>query len=149
MATILGINGVYIDNFILDTPYKDTLDEELDQFNFQIKNTTRLDYKKYDKVTYIVRHGSTDILTKHFAIYNIVETWNCSFWTYQISCLSPTKILENLIINGMAETYDDGLMTLYKQLVRVKDKINAQLSYEGVGLTISFDSSITSQIFQQ
>ena len=133
MSMRLWINGTELTDFILSTPYKDTIDEELDQLNFQIKSDTRLSYKKFDKVMYWIGHGSTVALNKKMAIFDVVESWKGEKWVYQITCLSPTKILENIIINGMAETYytqENHIGTLYNQLVRVKDKINAQLSFE-------------------
>lgn len=142
MAMRLWINGTELTNFILSTPFKDTLDEELDNLNFQIKSATRLTYKKFDKVMYWIGQGSTVILNKKMAIFNIVETWEGEKWTYQISCLSPTKILESIIINGMADTYASARLDL--QLDRVRQKINAQLGFEmATPITISFDSSIS------
>ena len=142
MAMRLWINGTELTNFILSTPFKDTLDEELDNLNFQIKSATRLTYKKFDKLMYWIGQGSTVILNKKMAIFNIVETWEGEKWTYQISCLSPTKILESIIINGMADTYASARLDL--QLDRVRQKINAQLGFEmATPITISFDSSIS------
>lgn len=142
MAMRLWINGTELTNFILSTPFKDTLDEELDNLNFQIKSATRLTYKKFDKLMYWIGQGSTVILNKKMAIFNIVETWEGEKWTYQISCLSPTKILESIIINGMADTYASARLDL--QLDRVRQKINAQLGFEmATPITISFNSSIS------
>jgi len=142
MALRLWINGTELTNFILSTPFKDTLDEELDNLNFQIKSATRLPYKKFDKLMYWIGQGSTVVLNKKMALFNIVETWEGEKWTYQISCLSPTKILESIIINGMADTYGSARLDL--QIERVKDKINAQLGFEmATPITISFDSSIS------
>lgn len=143
MAMRLWINGTELTNFILSTPFKDTLDEELDNLNFQIKSTTRLTYKKFDKLMYWIGQGSTVVLNKKMAIFNIVETWEGEKWTYQISCLSPTKILESIIINGMADTYASA--SLLTQIHRVKEKINAQLSYEmatPITLTVNIDQSV-------
>ena len=143
MSIYLGINGTQITNFIISTPFKDTIDEELDNFNFQIKSETRLTYKKNDRVVYSLKQGSTTILQKVFCIFNIVETWEGEKWLYQISCLSPTKLLENIIINGLADTYASVRFDL--QLDRVREKINAQLGFEmAVAPVLSFDSSISS-----
>ena len=142
MSIYLGINGTQITNFIISTPFKDTIDEELDNFNFQIKSATRLTYKKNDRVVYSIKQGTTTILQKVFCIFNIVETWEGEKWLYQISCLSPTKLLENIIINGMADTYASARLDL--QLDRVREKINAQLGFEmAVAPVLSFDSSIS------
>ena len=133
MSMRLWINGTELTDFILSTPFKDTIDEELDQLNIQIKSDIRLSYKKFDKVMYWIGHGSTVALNKKMAIFDVVESWKGEKWVYQITCISPTKILENIIINGMAETYytqENHIGTLYNQLVRVKDKINSQLSFE-------------------
>lgn len=142
--TSLLINGVSQSNFILSTPYKDTLDEELDQFNFQVKSTTRQTFKKNDKVVYIVKHTQYYTrLQKVLCLFSCVESWEGGYWLYQLTCISPTKLLENIIINGMAETYpvNNGL---YGQMVRVRAKINKQLDLEGTGITLSFDNTIAS-----
>ncbi len=142
----LKINGTSQTNFILSTPYKDTIDEELDQFNVQIKSTSRLSFNKYDKVEYKITqplgNSTQTLLEKVFALFSCNETWEGDFWLYQITCISPTKILENIIINGMAETYPSG--NLFFQMERVRQKINAQLSYEMATYPeIVFDSSFT------
>lgn len=128
----LKINNVLQTNFILSTPYKDTIDEELDQFNFQIKSTTRLSFNKYDKVEYKITqplgNSTQTLLEKVFALFSCNESLEGEYWLYQITCISPTKILENIIINGMAETYP--VSNLFFQMERVRQKINAQLSYE-------------------
>ena len=145
MSMSLWINGTQITDFILSTPFKDTIDEELDALNFQIKSDTRLSYKKFDRVVYMINHDHLhQVLRKVMAVFNIVESWKGEKWVYQVSCLSPTKILENIIINGMAETYpvNNGL---YGQMERVRTKINAQLSVEmAVYPEIIFNSTIAS-----
>lgn len=142
--TSLLINGVLQSNFILSTPYKDTLDEELDQFNFQVKSTTRQTFKKNDRVVYIVKHDTYHTrLQKVLCLFSCVESWEGGFWLYQLTCISPTKLLENIIINGMAETYpvNNGL---YGQMVRVRAKINKQMELDGTNNTISFDNTLAS-----
>lgn len=147
MSMSLWINGTQLTDFILSTPYKDTIDEELDQLNIQVKSTTRQSFKKFDKVRYLIEHGTFGalaVLDKIMAIFDVVESWKGEKWVYQITCLSSTKILENIIINGMAETYpvNNGL---YGQLERVRTKINAQLSVEmAVYPEIIFNSTIAS-----
>ena len=145
----LKINNVLQTNFILSTPFKDTIDEELDQFNFQIKSTTRLSFNKYDKVEYKITqplgNSTQTILEKVFALFGVVETWECEYWLYQITCISPTKILEGIIINGMADTYASP--TLMAQLTRVREKINAQLGFEmAIPPVITFKQTGDNQI---
>lgn len=144
----LKINGTSQTNYILSTPFKDTIDEELDQFNFQIKSTTRLSFNKYDKVEYKITqplgNSTQTILEKVFALFGCNESWEGEYWLYQITCISPTKILENIIINGMAETYP--VYNLYQQMERVRQKINAQQSYEmSVYPEIVFDGTTIGQ----
>ena len=146
MAMELYINDVQQTNFILSAPYKDTIDEELDQLNFQIKSSTRKYFKKNDKVRYVLKQVNSGdpityetILDKIFCLFNYKESLDGMLWVYQITCLSPTKILENIIINGMAETYAS--TNLYYELVRIKNKIQGQLNLEGVGITLNFDSN--------
>lgn len=144
----LKINGTSQTNFILSTPFKDTIDEELDQFNVQIKSTTRLSFNKYDKVEYKITqplgNSTQTILEKVFALFSCNESLEGEYWLYQITCISPTKILENIIINGMAETYP--VYNLYQQMERVRQKINAQLSYEmSVYPEIVFDGTTIGQ----
>ena len=137
-------------NYILSNPYKDTLDEELDRASFQIKTTSKLtDLMKYEKFTYEITQGTSNniMLSKTLALFDYVETYECEYWLYQITLISPTKILENIIINGMAETYcPSNNQSLYQQLVRVADKINAQLSYEMSGMTTPFNIAIDTNL---
>lgn len=142
--TSLLINGVLQSNFILSTPYKDTLDEELDQFNFQVKSTTRQTFKKNDKVVYLVKHDQYHTrLSKVLCLFSCVESWEGGYWLYQLTCISPTKLLENIIINGMAETYpvNNGL---YGQMTRVRAKINKQLELDGTNITLNVDNTLAS-----
>jgi len=140
----LYVNGTELTNYIVATPFKDTIDDELDQFNFQLKSTTRLSFRKYDQVNYRITHNTSLKLNKIFCLFSYVEKLEGQYWTYQISCLSPTKILDNIIINGMAETYLSSLgnQTLYNQMVLIVDKINTQIKYE-VGRGINHCISLT------
>lgn len=149
----LYLNGTELTNFILSTPYKDTIDIELDKLNFQIKSENVISFSKWDKITYklqVSKNNTTyDLISKNFCLFDWVETYEGGFWLYQLTLLSPTKILDNVIINGMAETYASS--NLYYQFYRVVDKINAQLKYEnsynGVQqdeLVIKTPNSITS-----
>lgn len=135
----LFINDVEQSNFIFSAPTKDTLDEELDQLNFQIKSTSRKDLKKNDRIVYKILQGNVEILSKVFCLFGLVETWEGEYWLYQISCVSPTKLLENIIINGMAETYP--VATLYSQMDRVRQKINFQQAreYGNNAISLQFD----------
>lgn len=150
----LYLNGTELTNFILSTPYKDTIDIELDKLNFQIKSENVISFSKGDKITYKIQlsknNTTYDLLTKNFFLFDWVETYEGGFWLYQLTLLSPTKILDNVIINGMAETYASS--NLYYQFFRVVDKINAQQKYEnsynGVQqdeLVIKTPNSITSE----
>ena len=139
MAVELYLNGTQLTNFIISTPFKDTIDEELDQFNFQIKGS-QFNIKKNDKINYIIKKGDTEILNKVFCVFGIRYAMESGYWLYQITCLSPTKILENIIVNGMAMTEE--LTNLGYQIVKVKDKIKAQLGYEERGIDLILDSSL-------
>lgn len=125
-------NGTELTNFILSTPFKDTIDIELDKLNFQIKSESVISFSKWDKITYklqVSKNNTTyDLISKNFCLFDWVETYEGGFWLYQLTLLSPTKILDNVIINGMAETYPS--TTLYAQFLRVVDKINSQLKFE-------------------
>ena len=139
----LYVNSVLLTNYEISTPYSDTIDEELDSFNFQIKSENRISFKKYDKIQYIIKqkdyaNNYTPILSKIFALFDFVETYENEYWLYQLTLLSPTKLLENLIINGMADTYgvQEETTTLKDQANRVVEKINAQLGFENVGVTL-------------
>lgn len=149
MAMELYINGVQQTNFIFSTPYKDTIDEELDQLNIQIKSETSLTFNKFDKVRFVIKQIKTlpstyeTILDKTFCLFNYKYSLKGMVKVYQLTCLSPTKILENVIINGMADTYAS--TNFFYQITRIKDKINAQLSIEGVGLAIKFDTNKINQ----
>ena len=139
----LYVNEILLTNYEISTPYSDTIDEELDSFNFQIKSENRISFKKYDKIQYIIKqkdyaNNYTPILSKIFALFDFVETYENEYWLYQLTLLSPTKLLENLIINGMADTYgvQEETTTLKDQANRVVEKINAQLGFENVGVTL-------------
>ena len=122
-------NGVELTNILEATPYKDTLDKELDQFNFTIKTDTIINFKKNDKITYerIVESGNSSqtIISKNFCIFNFLEKKDGLYYTYVLNMLSPTKLLENIVINGLAYT---GLTSgnLMAQIGRVIEKLNAQ-----------------------
>jgi len=139
MAVELYINDTLQTNYILSTPFKDTIDEELDTFNFQIKGSLT-GIKKNDKVRYIIKKGDTEILNKVFCVFEKREMLTGEQWLTQITCLSPTKLLENIIVNGMAMTEE--LTNLGYQIVKVKDKIKAQLGYEERGIDLILDSSL-------
>ena len=126
-------NGNELTNFILSTPYKDTLDAELDKLNFQIKSTTRLTFKKNDKIRYYnyVSKNNTNytLIDKNLCLFDWLETLEGEYWLYQLTCFSPTKLLEGIIINGMANT-GLGATTLNTNMTQVVDKINAQQKME-------------------
>ena len=128
-------NGVELTNFIVNAPYSDTLDDELDKANFQIKSPTRLSFVKNDKITIQVMQKLTSssyqyLVNKVMCLWDYVETLEGGFWLYQLTLLSPTKLLEGFIINGMASTTDSSPITLLAQLENVISKIEAQISYE-------------------
>ena len=87
MAMQIWINGTQITNYILSTPFCDTIDEELDQLNFQVKSSTRLNYEKFDRVVYIITKGNTTLLQKTMCLFGINEKWEGEKWTYSLSCL--------------------------------------------------------------
>lgn len=128
----LYLNDTLLTNYIMDTPYSDTIDEELDKFNFQLKSQNRILFKKNDKIHYVLKQTLNNVITnvidKVFCLFDYVETYEGEYYLYQLTCLSPTKLLENVIINGMAETTPN--QTLQWQVGHVVDKINAQLSFE-------------------
>ena len=64
-------------------------------------------------------------------LFDYVETLEGAYWLYQLTLLSPTKLLENVIINGMAETYcPENNLSLKEQIERVITKINMTKYYE-------------------
>lgn len=143
-------NGTQLTNFILNAPYSDTIDDELDKANFQIKSTNRLTFSKNDKITYIVSQiisdVETNVIQKTFCLFDYVETWEGEYWLYQLTCLSPTKLLENIIINGMAETHSD--WTLKQQLERTILKINKQFICETTfPIELKLTTSPTSDLY--
>lgn len=140
-------NGTQLTNFILNAPYSDTIDDELDKANFQIKSASRLTFYKNDKITYIVSQNISDVETnviqKTFCLFDYVETLDGEYWLYQLTCLSPTKLLENIIVNGMAETHSN--WTLLQQLERTILKINKQFICEATyPIELKLTTSVTS-----
>lgn len=143
-------NGTQLTNFILLAPYSDTIDDELDKANFQIKSATRLTFYKNDKITYIVSQNisnvETNVIQKTFCLFDYVETLDGEYWLYQLTCLSPTKLLENIIINGMAETHSN--WTLKQQLERTILKINKQFVCESTyPIELKLTTSPTSDLY--
>jgi len=128
------LNGIELENILLQTPYKDTLDKELDQLNFTIKSTSVISFKKNDKIRYLrtVEDGNgytiATAIDKIFCLFSFIEKKDGAYYTYELNMLSPTKLLENIVINGMAST--DVGSSLHRQLSDVVDKINAQLLIE-------------------
>lgn len=128
MAIKIYRNGSELTNILIQTPYKDTLDKELDQLNLCFKTANDITLKKNDKIRYLrtTQSGNTTItlIDKIFCLYSFVKKKDGIRYTYELNCLSPTKLLDNIIINGMASTDVDG--TLQRQLYEVVEKINYQ-----------------------
>ena len=128
----ISLNGFWLEDVLLQTPYKDTLDKELDQLNLVIKSTTPIEFKKNDKIGYLRTQyygtfpngQNVVIIDKKFCLFSFLEKKDGAYYTYELNMLSPTKLLENIIINGMASTETGG--NLHTQLSDVVDKINAQ-----------------------
>lgn len=137
----LYLNGTELTNFVLSTPYKDTLDAELDVMNFQIKLmgiNSYFTFHKNDKIRYYhyVSRNNVDytIVDKTMCLFDWLETLEGDYWVYQLTCFSPTKLLEGIIINGMANT-PSSITTLNTNMTSVVEKINAQQIIEYQGLT--------------
>lgn len=128
----ISLNDFWLENVLLKTPYKDTLDKELDQLNLVIKSTTPIEFKKNDKIGYLRTQyygtfpngQNAVIIDKKFCLFSFLEKKDGAYYTYELNMLSPTKLLENIIINGMASTETGG--NLHTQLSDVVAKINAQ-----------------------
>ena len=140
----LYVNGTELTNFIFSTPYKDTIDDELDQTNFQIKSTTRKYFNKNDKIRYwlYVSKDNTNytLIDKTFCLFDYVETFEGDYYLYQLTCLSPTKLLENLIINGLASTQSNAgtpFENLKAQFNSVLERINKILEIELGNISLS------------
>lgn len=123
-------NGVELTNFIIDAPYSDTLDAELDKANFQIKSTNRISFNKNDKIYYEITTGQDAVIEKNMCLFDWVETYENEYWLYQLTLLSPTKLLEGFIINGMASTSGSTPRDLLTQFIDVLQKIQDQLDME-------------------
>ena len=140
----LYVNGTELTNFIFSTPYKDTIDDELDQTNFQIKSTTRKYFNKNDKIRYwlYVPKDNTNytLIDKTLCLFDYVETFEGDYYLYQLTCLSPTKLLENLIINGLASTQANAgtpFENLKAQFNSVLERINKILEIELGNISLS------------
>lgn len=125
------INGNEKTNFLLEVPYTDTLDKTLDTFTFQYRTqsdpaTEEANLLKYSKVRI---YDSALGLDKYLALQDYTCKLEGKTWIYNVDCISPTKILENIIVNGMAETLKN--TNLKNQFSRVMTKINKQLEWEG------------------
>ena len=144
----LYVNGTELTNFIFSTPYKDTIDDELDQTNFQIKSTTRKYFNKNDKIRYwlYVSKNNTNytLIDKTMCLFDYVETFEGDYYLYQLTCLSPTKLLENLIINGLASTQANAgtpFENLKAQFNSVLERINKILEIELGNISLSMIDS--------
>ena len=123
-------NGVELTNYILSAPYSDTLDDELDKANFQIKSTNRITFNKNDKIYYEIKTGQDVVIEKNMCLFDWVESYENEYWLYQLTLLSPTKLLEGFIINGMASTTGSTPRDLLTQFIDVVQKIQDQLDME-------------------
>jgi len=127
-------NGTLMEHYIVSSPITDTLDDELDKATFQIKSTTRQTFHKNDKIRYLISIGTdgnrTSVVDKTMCLFDWVETLEGEYWLYQLTLLSPTKLLENIIINGMASTGYSDSSKLYTQFGNVITKINYTTALE-------------------
>lgn len=123
MRIFIGQNE--ITNFHLEVPYTDTLDKTLDTFSFIIRDTNERTFQKYNRVRIV---DSSINFEKIMALQSYTSKLEGNTWIYNIECISPTKILENIIINGMADTRSTS--SLKNQLTRIVSKINKQSIWE-------------------
>ena len=125
------INSTEITNFNLEVPFTDTLDKTLDAFSFIIRSTSERSFSKYSRVRIV---DSAINFEKILALQSYTSKLEGNTWIYNINCISPTKILENIVINGMADTYEDNPNHtghyLGQQLSRIVAKINKQSMWE-------------------
>lgn len=129
----ITINGVALDNYILDTPITQTKDAELDKATIQTKSSISI--QKYDKV---VLSDSRIGLNKVFCVFDYVEKYEGDYTLTTINLISPTKILENIIINGMAITTSGSLQDQFELAC---DKIGNQHYFEfGNRITINHNN---------
>ena len=128
MRVFIGDNE--ITSFLLEVPYNDTLDKTLDSFTFTYRTTSSPEtegsrLKKYSKIE--IRDDNLGLL-KYLALQSYTYKYEGRKWIYSVDCISPTKILENIIINGMAETRKNS--SLVNQFNRVLAKINKEIEWE-------------------
>lgn len=106
----ITVDGASVYRFSLETPITETIDSTLDTFSFIMRkdySKANLHYnalvnlKKYARV--VVQDTSIGYY-KVFALQSYTEKLEGETWIYNVDCVSPTKILENIIINGMAST---------------------------------------------
>lgn len=140
----ISINGTAVNQFNLEVPITETLDSELDTFSFVIKSHTKQTFNKYSRVQLTFSEIS---YSRVFALQDYTEKLQGETWIYNIDCISPTKILENIIINGMAITQGNFGQELNKAIKKIITQVRLQGSSDFTLTPVGNLSSLISEIY--
>ena len=118
-------------------PLSNSIGDELDSCTLILKGDFTFEKFQNVKIEISNNVNLTDAISYSFLIMDIRKEKFVGYNQYIITCIEPTKILENFNIVGLAST-GKNFSNLYNQITYLISKINVQLP--DVKLTI--DSSI-------
>ena len=118
-------------------PLSNSVGDELDSCTLILKGD--FTFEKFQNVKIEVSNSVnlTDAISYPFLIMDIRKEKFVGYNQYILTCIEPTKILENLNIVGLAST-SKNFSSLYEQIVYLIAKINVQLP----DAKLTIDSSI-------
>lgn len=120
----IKINNVEITDCDIKAPIKEQIGQELDTLTFTVlSNSPIYEWTKYQSVE--VKYDNSDgEKTLNFLLMEVETVRKGGKFLNTFTAIEPTKYLENLIIDGMAMTYDYG--SLYLQFEKLLKKIEFQ-----------------------
>ena len=119
-------------------PLSNSIGDELDSCTLILKGD--FDFEKFQNVKIEASNNSdlSNSFSQNFLIMDIRKEKLVGYNQYIITCIEPTKILENINIIGLAST-GKIFSSLYNQINYVVSKINRQL----VDVRLSIDESLS------
>ena len=119
-------------------PLSNSIGDELDSCTLILKGDFAFEKFQNVKIEASNSVNLTDAISYPFLIMDIRKEKFVGYNQYILTCIEPTKILENLNIVGLAST-NKNFSSLYEQIVYLIAKINVQLP----DVKLSIDSSIS------
>ena len=119
-------------------PLSNSIGDELDSCTLILKGDFTFEKFQNVKIEASNSVNLTDAISYPFLIMDIRKEKFVGYNQYIITCIEPTKILENLNIIGLAST-GKNFSSLYNQISYLIEKINVQVP----NVNLSIDSSIS------